>query len=106
VSELRRLREENGRLKRLVVELSLDKQMLQEIVSKSCKARAAAEAWAVGPANVSDRAGSSGQDEWERTRGEHRQVGWRMALYLEGKPSVDTNELSPKEATRMSHDVK
>jgi hypothetical protein len=29
-----------------------------------------------------------------------------MALYLEGKPSVDTNELSPKEATRMSHDVK
>jgi hypothetical protein len=28
-----------------------------------------------------------------------------MALYLEGKPSVDTNELSPKEATRMSHDV-
>jgi transposase len=29
-----------------------------------------------------------------------------MALYLEGKPSVGTNELSPKEATRMSHDVK
>src|SRR6202171_3431446 len=29
-----------------------------------------------------------------------------MALYLVGKPSVDTNELSPKEATRMSHDVK
>src|SRR6266436_10162114 len=29
-----------------------------------------------------------------------------MALYLEGKPSVETNELSPKEATRMSHDVK
>src|ERR1700746_1652889 len=29
-----------------------------------------------------------------------------MALYLERKTSVDTNELSPKEATRMSHDVK
>ena len=29
-----------------------------------------------------------------------------MALYLEGKTSVDTNELSPKEATRMRHDVK
>jgi transposase len=29
-----------------------------------------------------------------------------MALYLEGKPTVDTNELSPKEATQMSHDVK
>jgi hypothetical protein len=29
-----------------------------------------------------------------------------MALYLEGKTSVDTNELSPKEATQMSHEVK
>jgi transposase len=29
-----------------------------------------------------------------------------MALYLEGKPTVDTNELSPKEATQMSHEVK
>jgi transposase len=29
-----------------------------------------------------------------------------MALYLEGKCSVDTNELSPKEATQMSYDVK
>jgi putative transposase len=32
--ELRQLREENGRLKRLVADLSLDKQTLQEIVSK------------------------------------------------------------------------
>jgi putative transposase len=32
--ELRQLREENGRLKRLVADLSLDKQILQEIVSK------------------------------------------------------------------------
>src|ERR1700689_1153385 len=29
-----------------------------------------------------------------------------MALYLEGKTNVDTNELSPKEATQMSHEVK
>jgi hypothetical protein len=29
-----------------------------------------------------------------------------MALYLEGKTSFDTNELSPKEATQMSHEVK
>jgi transposase len=29
-----------------------------------------------------------------------------MALYLEGKTTVDTNELSPKEATQMSYDVK
>src|SRR6266850_3249905 len=43
---------------------------------------------------------------WERTAEGHRQIGWRMALYLEGKTSVDTNELSPKEATQMSHDVK
>ncbi|PHF62953.1 IS3 family transposase, partial [Priestia aryabhattai] len=37
VSELRRLKqleEENARLKRMVADLSLDKQMLQEVVQK------------------------------------------------------------------------
>ncbi len=37
VSELRRLRqleEENGRLKRMVADLSLDKQMLQDVLLK------------------------------------------------------------------------
>ena len=32
--ELRQLRDENGRLKRLVADLSLDRQILQEVVSK------------------------------------------------------------------------
>jgi len=32
--ELRQLREENGRLKRLDADLSMDRQILQEIVSK------------------------------------------------------------------------
>jgi hypothetical protein len=32
--ELRQLREENGRLKRLVTDLGMDRQILQEIVSK------------------------------------------------------------------------
>jgi putative transposase len=32
--ELRQLREENSRLKRMVADLSLDRQILQEIVSK------------------------------------------------------------------------
>ena len=32
--ELRQLREENGRLQRLVADLSMDRQILQEIVSK------------------------------------------------------------------------
>jgi len=32
--ELRQLREENGKLKRLVADLSLDRHILQEIVSK------------------------------------------------------------------------
>jgi putative transposase len=32
--ELRMLRDENGRLKRVVADLSLDRQILQEIVSK------------------------------------------------------------------------
>ena len=34
VQELRSLREENGRLKRIVADLTLDRQILQEIVSK------------------------------------------------------------------------
>src|ERR1019366_6098995 len=29
-----------------------------------------------------------------------------MALYLEGKTPLNANDLSPKEATQMSHDVK
>jgi putative transposase len=32
--EMRQLREENGRLKRLVADLALDRQILQEIVAK------------------------------------------------------------------------
>ena len=32
--ELRKLREENGKLKRLVADLSLDRHVLQEIVAK------------------------------------------------------------------------
>jgi putative transposase len=34
VQELSELREENGRLKRLVADVSLDRQILREIVSK------------------------------------------------------------------------
>lgn len=34
IRELRQLREENGKLKKLVADLSLDRQMLQEIVTK------------------------------------------------------------------------
>jgi putative transposase len=44
VPELRRLRqleEENQQLKQLVADLSLDKQMLQDVLKKSSKARAA-----------------------------------------------------------------
>lgn len=34
VRELRQLRDENSKLKRLVADLSLDKHMLQEVISK------------------------------------------------------------------------
>ena len=37
--ELRQLREENGKLKRLVADLSLDRHILQEIVAKAVKPR-------------------------------------------------------------------
>ena len=35
VRELRQLQEENGRLKKLVAELSLDKAILQDVASKN-----------------------------------------------------------------------
>ena len=34
VRELRQMREENARLKRLVADLTLDKQILQEVIRK------------------------------------------------------------------------
>lgn len=34
VHELRQLREENSRLKRIMADLTLDRQILQEVVSK------------------------------------------------------------------------
>lgn len=52
-AELRRLRqleEENSRLKQIVADLTLDKQMLQDVLKKSSKARAkkAVGSWVAG----------------------------------------------------------
>ncbi len=52
--ELRQLREENTKLKRLVADLSLDRHMLQEIVRKSSKASGPAGA---GPLDAHARPG-------------------------------------------------
>lgn len=46
--ELRQLREENGKLKRLVADLSLDRHMLQEIVRKKLSSLASDASWASG----------------------------------------------------------
>jgi putative transposase len=50
--ELRQLREENGKLKRLVADLSLDRHILQEIVQKSCKASPPTRAGALDAGSV------------------------------------------------------
>jgi len=42
VRQLKQLQEENARLKRLVADLTLDKTMLQEVLSKNTEALAAA----------------------------------------------------------------
>ena len=57
--ELRQLREENGRLKRLVADLSLDRQILQEIVSKKLWGLACDGSWGSGPSKPT----RSGSDE-------------------------------------------
>lgn len=63
LAELRQLREENTKLKRLVADLSLDKHVLQEIVAKSCEASCSTAAHTVGAAGLSDeRTSGSGAD--------------------------------------------
>ena len=44
IRELRQLRDENARLKRLVADLTLDKHILGEVIRKSSKARSAPSA--------------------------------------------------------------
>jgi putative transposase len=62
--ELGQLREENGKLKRLVADLSLDRHILQEIVQKSCKAASEARARTVDPGGLRrERAPRGGADE-------------------------------------------
>jgi len=46
--ELRQLREENGRLKRLVADLSMDRQILQEIASKKLQGLVRVGSWRAG----------------------------------------------------------
>jgi putative transposase len=50
--ELRQLREENGKLKTLVADLTLDKHILQEVLSKKSEARGAAGVGAQHPPGV------------------------------------------------------
>ena len=55
--ELKQLRDESTKLKRLVADLSLDKVMLQDVVQKNSKARQATGSGALldGPLRVSER---------------------------------------------------
>lgn len=48
VRELRQMREENARLKRLVADLTLDKQILQEVIRKKSETSSQAGAGSVG----------------------------------------------------------
>jgi putative transposase len=50
--ELRQLRDENAKLKKLVADLSLDRHMLPEIVRKSCEASAPARISALGASRL------------------------------------------------------
>ena len=45
VRQFKQLQEENGRLKRLVAELTLDKVMLQDVLAKNCDAPRDAARW-------------------------------------------------------------
>ncbi|MGH8012900.1 MAG: transposase [Candidatus Binataceae bacterium] len=62
--ELRQLREENGKLKRLVADLSLDRHILQRSCKKSCKASPSARVGAlVADGICAQHAASGGADD-------------------------------------------
>lgn len=65
--ELRQLREENAKLKRLVADLSLDRHVLQEIVARNCKASCAARADGVGAAGPPVEPAVGGGADSDRT---------------------------------------
>ena len=55
ITELRRLRqleEENSQLKKLVADLSLDKQILQEVLKKKCESRFRGVNWRKGYSRI------------------------------------------------------
>jgi putative transposase len=64
--ELRQLREENAKLKRLVADLSLDRHVLQEIVRKNCKASCASRAGGVGATGPLDEPAARGAADSDR----------------------------------------
>jgi putative transposase len=70
VSELRRLKqleEENQQLKQLVADLSLDKQMLQDVLKKSSEARAASARGSTPPRRLSHLRPTSLPSNWPAT---------------------------------------
>jgi putative transposase len=95
---LRQLREEKAKLKRLVADLSLNRQMLQEIVQKTVgpRDRPVLARWAQTTYQVSERAGSRGCCRWReppysigvavicRTRCACGCESWRRAEYASG----------------------
>jgi putative transposase len=60
LQELRQLRDENLRLKRLVADLSLDQQILQKIVSKELYSLVYGGSWPVGQRKATKSAGAGG----------------------------------------------
>jgi len=72
--ELRQLREEVGRLKRLVADLSLDGRSCRRSCQKSCKASCASEVGALGAGGLPDQRAARGAD---------REVGDRDAAVRE-----------------------
>ncbi len=77
--ELRQLREENAKLKRLVADLSLDRHVLQEIVAKSCEASSAARAGGVDAVCSRNEPAASGGADPGRA--------WNLALCASPRPA-------------------
>jgi hypothetical protein len=65
--ELRQLRDENGKLKRLVADLSLDRHIWQEIVAKSSKASSAVRTGRMGAERAPVKSAARGEADSSRS---------------------------------------
>ena len=95
VKRLRQLEEENGKLKRLVADLSLDKAMLQDVLQKSSEACPPAPACRCGEGDLEGIGASGLRSPADRPLPLHLQVQARRAGRSQAQDQGDLRDPGP-----------